>query len=233
MDIQLQINGESYTGQAYQANGSLVICLPGVQSAHAPVFDDLFQPLPDETASGGFVEVGEWNGRAFQFETQVSFRLGPDGKVWAQVCDLSELQAVGSSLSTRTLAFQMLDEAEEAFGAKRLANERAACERVDTPITVEEYMTLLEAEAVALQEQADRNPRDREQARLARALAGLCSELRGLGFEPTPTEWQNANVDIEPDEGPLVEAYENASRVHDDDWLEAMYEDRGSGLEEE
>ena len=35
--------------------------------------------------------------------------------------------------------------------------------------------------------------------------------------------------EMEPDEGPLVEQYENASRLHDDDWLESAYEDRISG----
>lgn len=38
--------------------------------------------------------------------------------------------------------------------------------------------------------------------------------------------------DIEPDEGPLVEQYENSSRLGDDDWLEAAYEDRSSGWDE-
>ena len=36
----------------------------------------------------------------------------------------------------------------------------------------------------------------------------------------------------EPDEGPLVEAYENATRLHEDDWLEAGFEDRISGWQE-
>lgn len=35
--------------------------------------------------------------------------------------------------------------------------------------------------------------------------------------------------DTEPDEGPLVEQYENAARLHDDDWLEAGFEDQVSG----
>jgi hypothetical protein len=38
--------------------------------------------------------------------------------------------------------------------------------------------------------------------------------------------------DIEPDEGPLVEQYENASRLGDDSWLEAAYEDSISGWDE-
>ena len=39
-------------------------------------------------------------------------------------------------------------------------------------------------------------------------------------------------MDMEPDEGPLVEQYENSSRLGDDDWLEAAYEDQVSGWEE-
>lgn len=38
--------------------------------------------------------------------------------------------------------------------------------------------------------------------------------------------------DTEPDEGPLTEQYENASRLGDDDWLEAAHEDRTSGWDE-
>ena len=40
-------------------------------------------------------------------------------------------------------------------------------------------------------------------------------------------------ADTEPDEGPLVEQYENASRLGDDDWLEAGIEDQISGWGEE
>lgn len=36
-------------------------------------------------------------------------------------------------------------------------------------------------------------------------------------------------MDTEPDEGPLVEQYENAARLGDDDWLEARLEDDISG----
>ena len=38
---------------------------------------------------------------------------------------------------------------------------------------------------------------------------------------------------MKPDEGPLVEQFENASRLGDDDWLEAAFEDRISGCGEE
>jgi hypothetical protein len=39
-------------------------------------------------------------------------------------------------------------------------------------------------------------------------------------------------VDDEPDEGPLVEQYENAARLGDDNWLDYAYEDRISGWDE-
>lgn len=38
---------------------------------------------------------------------------------------------------------------------------------------------------------------------------------------------------LEPDEGPLVEQYENAARLGEDDWLEADFEDRTSGWDED
>ena len=39
-------------------------------------------------------------------------------------------------------------------------------------------------------------------------------------------------ADTEPDEGPLVEQYENASRLGDDGWLESAFEDQISGWDE-
>ncbi len=39
-------------------------------------------------------------------------------------------------------------------------------------------------------------------------------------------------LDNEPDEGPLIEQYENASRLGDDGWLDARMEDQISGWEE-
>jgi hypothetical protein len=49
---------------------------------------------------------------------------------------------------------------------------------------------------------------------------------------PLRPEYGYAEPGIEPDEGPLVEEYENASRLGDDNWLEAAYEDNISSPEE-
>jgi hypothetical protein len=43
---------------------------------------------------------------------------------------------------------------------------------------------------------------------------------------------ESQELDTEPNEGPLVERYENASRLGDDSWLEAAFEDQISGWDE-
>lgn len=45
-------------------------------------------------------------------------------------------------------------------------------------------------------------------------------------------EHNDAEPDTEPDEGPLTEQYENASRLGDDGWLDAAFEERISGWDE-
>ncbi len=61
-------------------------------------------------------------------------------------------------------------------------------------------------------------------------------EIWGAGEFPADVilrhEEEFAEPDLEPDEGPLVEEYENASRLGDDDWLESAYEDSISGSDE-
>ncbi|MFZ5903193.1 MAG: hypothetical protein ACOYZ8_06560 [Chloroflexota bacterium] len=49
---------------------------------------------------------------------------------------------------------------------------------------------------------------------------------------PLRPNYEYQEADTEPDEGPLVEQYENASRLGDDGWLEAAFEDRISGWSE-
>lgn len=49
---------------------------------------------------------------------------------------------------------------------------------------------------------------------------------------PLRADYEYQDADTEPDEGPLVEQYENASRLGDDSWLEAAFEDSISGWSE-
>ncbi len=54
-------------------------------------FESQFQPLPNGKVSGGHLEVGEFDGSEYEWETDIEFLLGPDGKVWAKVGLLDNL----------------------------------------------------------------------------------------------------------------------------------------------
>ena len=194
MNIQLEINGEPYTGTAFKTNDGILIYLPGVQSASAAPFETLFQGLPENKLNGGFLEVGEWNGKEFSFETQVTFGIGPDGKVWAQVCDTPGELPDAAACDT-TLAFKILEEAEEAFNAKSMAEERAANGGWPKPVTVSDYLFWLEDEATIQEDALNRNPHPAEMDEAyTRALRGVANELRELGFTPSPEPWSNKTV---------------------------------------
>jgi len=87
--------------------------------------------------------------------------------------------ADGSQISSENLANRILDEAEEAFGARSLARERAACGNWEPPVTVADYLLWVEDEA-ALQEELG------EDLIYAKALRGIANEIRELGFEASP-----------------------------------------------
>ena len=198
MNIQLEINGEPYTGTAIKTNDGILIHLPGVQASSAAPFETLFQGVPERKLNGGFLEVGEWNGKEFSFETQVTFGVGPDGKVWAQVCDTPGELPDAAACDT-TLAFKILEEAEEAFNARSMAEERAANGGWPKPATVSDYLFWLEDEATIQEDALNRSPRsDEMDEAYVQALRGVANELRELGFTPSPEPWSNKTVNHSP-----------------------------------
>ncbi len=96
-------------------------------------------------------------------------------------------QADGRQVSSENLANRILDEAEEAFGARSLASERAACGNWEPPVTVADYLLWVEDEAV-LQEELG------EDLIYARALRAIANEIRELGFEASPPPWKKAVI---------------------------------------
>lgn len=52
-------------------------------------FAEMFQPVPDDKAQGGFIEIGQYDqaAGAYSFEGTVSLIVGPDGRVYALVAD--------------------------------------------------------------------------------------------------------------------------------------------------
>jgi hypothetical protein len=190
-NIQIEINGETCTGIAYQATDGILIHLPGLQAPHAPAFETLFQPLPEERLNGGFIEAGEWDGKAFPFEGDVLFGLGPDGAVWARVCDHpDELPSAENAPANLLQAWRILADAEEALGAKSMARERAACGNWPRPHTIPDFLMWLEDEASIQEQQIADHPEEAgERMPYVQALRGLAEELRQLGFEPAPVPW--------------------------------------------
>jgi hypothetical protein len=60
--------------------------------ADMPPFESQFQLVPDGKVSGGHLEVGEFDGSSeYEWETDIEFLLGPDGKVWAKIGSLDDL----------------------------------------------------------------------------------------------------------------------------------------------
>ena len=90
--IEILINGLPFEGTAYQAGEGLIIHIPcvaprtGAELGVLLQFPALFRPV-----SSGFIEVGEWDGKAYEYEGGVELLQGPDGKVWAQVYELANL----------------------------------------------------------------------------------------------------------------------------------------------
>jgi len=72
-------------------------------------------------------------------------------------------------------AWRILVEAEEAFGAMRLASRRSAAQKQPPPESIADYLFWIEDSAGVQQTQ-----------NLARALQGVAAELRRLGFTPSP-----------------------------------------------
>lgn len=195
-NILIEINGETYQGFAYQAASGILVHLPGIQAPHAPAFETLFQPLPEERLDGGFIEVGEWDGSAFPFEGDVLFSLGLDGAVWAKVCDsLDELPLAEGTPRNTFLAWRMLAEAEKAFGAKSMARQRAAEKRRPVPRAIPDFLRHLEEEAGAQEEQTGEDT-DEITGRMVytSALRELAQELRNLGFKPATQETTQGDI---------------------------------------
>ena len=185
--IQIEINGEPYNGFAYQSQYGILIYVPGLQAPHAPGFEALFQPVPEERARSGFIEIGEWDGSAYPFEGDCPLQIGPDGAVWAKVCDRPDDLPLALD---EPRAWQILAEADDAFGAKQMAQERASCGNWPAPATIPDFLLYIEDEAEVQEHENPTDPDEMiERTVYAAALRELALELRKLGFEPSPVPW--------------------------------------------
>ena len=56
-------------------------------------FENLFQPLPIDKVTVGYLEIGEWNPvtETYPWEGYIGLMLSPDGQVWAKVGELANV----------------------------------------------------------------------------------------------------------------------------------------------
>lgn len=90
--------------------------------------------------------------------------------------------------SPQLRALRILDDAEEAFAVKSMAEERALCCGWRKPDTVQDYLFWIEDEALYQLDHRLSAWQD-EQRIYIQGLRDLARELRGLGFTPAPAPW--------------------------------------------
>lgn len=139
-------------------------------------FNNLFETLPPNRLACGFLELGEWLGNEYEAEFQIALRLGPDGKVWAEIGEVEELPVL-TERDRESLAVQMVDEFLEA------CDNGESC--LDEGEPTREALRLWPVPRVMhwLQLPSTLHRADPMQRRL---ITGLLSELRALGFQPKP-----------------------------------------------
>ena len=92
--------------------------------------------------------------------------------------------------SADVLANRILDEADEAFAARRVAEERAAKGRFPRPVSIPDYLFWIEDELRLQGIYRLNQPQEQTQQRIyLQALFELTRELRWLGFVPSPAPW--------------------------------------------
>lgn len=95
------------------------------------------------------------------------------------------------------VALRILDDAEEALGAKSMAQERAANGNWRQPANVADFLFWIEDEATIQEDQLRISTREaRSRIHYTRALRGVANELRELGFVPSPPPWDGPEIPV-------------------------------------
>lgn len=93
--------------------------------------------------------------------------------------------------SAEVLANRILDDAQEAFAARNVAEERAANGRFPRPVSIPDYLFWIEDELRLQGTYRLNQPQEQTQQRIyLQALFELTRELRWLGFVPSPAPWR-------------------------------------------
>ncbi len=140
--------------------------------------------VPPHKVDAGHIEVGEWNGRSYPLDQDVSFSLSSDGQVvWAQICAPHELPLIDAG-SLERIAWRILGDAnDDELGILEMARERATTGGWPCPVTIQDFLFWIEDEAAQQEaaEEVDTN--------YAALLRNLAAEIRELGYTPSPAPW--------------------------------------------
>ncbi len=127
-------------------------------------------------------------------ECQVSVNNAQDAiqSAYGVLIELQKaLERTPAGADAEPLAARILDEAEEAFAVKSMAEERALCGGWRKPDSIQDYLFWIEDEA-AYQIAHRISAWQDEQRIYIQGLRDLAQELRGLGFTPAPAPWLTA-----------------------------------------
>jgi len=98
--------------------------------------------------------------------------------------------------SLERAAWQILQEAEDAFEAKSVARERAANGEWPAPQSISDFLMWIQDEWEIQDRLVAECPKECDLV-YASALLNLVEELHALGFEPSPAPWQLAMEDAQ------------------------------------
>lgn len=138
-----------------------------------------------------------YTGRAFQTQDGTLIYL-PRLHAPAAAPILDLLQIVPElNVFAYEVGLRILDDAEEALGAKSMAQERAANGSWSQPANSADHLFWIEDEATIQEDQLRICSREaRSHLPCARAMRGVANELRELGFIPSPPPWDGPEIPV-------------------------------------
>ena len=169
----------------FQARAAGVWRIPGgvlLQAPYLPIphgcppFRALFEPVPPDRVDAGTLQLGDWSRGERECELPVALRVGPDGKVWAQVGEIDDLP-VRSQEAREAQAQRILADFLEAY-------EDWAAERNGDSHQVE---TLRSWSAWRLTSWLHKTT-PQTPPPMGALMAGVLGELAALGFRTRPDE---------------------------------------------
>ena len=92
--IRVEMDGKQYSGEAFQFGDDILVRVKNKRPRGIQKWQGLFDYVPEGVAPGGHLEVGEWDGKNFELDKDVSFRVDPYGQVIAFIGTVDDLPLI-------------------------------------------------------------------------------------------------------------------------------------------